>query len=163
MSKASKWIALLSAAALIGSVFAGCGEGESETQSTGATSSTAASQTESTATEESSQAASQGTTSAEVESTASQAQGTASDSASTTSKPAATTSKPATTSSSTSSKAPDKVIQIPVDVKWALDPTLSYENIIPTADGKNWIAISEDGHKLINITGKVLLSAYQIR
>ncbi len=47
---------------------------------------------------------------------------------------------------------------LPLKTQWILKPSLDYETVIPTTDGKNWVGGKESF--LFNTAGKVIMQAY---
>ena len=82
--------------------------------------------------------------------------------ATTTKKPVTTASTTKATTKATTTTTAKKPASLPIAVKWKTKATLSYNNVVPTCDGKNWIAYTDDAQKLIDVTGKVLFEASYI-
>ena len=95
------------------------------------------------------------------------AQTKAGNAAQTTAKQTPAQTKPAQTTSTTKGKqttAAKPLAALPLKTQWILKPSLNYETVIPTTDGKNWIGGKYEwgdirAASLINTTGKVIVQA----
>ena len=79
----------------------------------------------------------------------------------TTKKPVTTASTSKATTKATTTTTAKNPASLPISVKWKTKATLNYNNILPTCDGKNWIAYTDDTQKLIVRQSKHFIRSQQ--